>query len=70
MNFFGPDESFDCLEYQEVNCSALTHLGGKGDLMWSPTKFHSLVIHKLIQFRDINIVSAQHFNILNDIHVL
>jgi hypothetical protein len=70
MDSLGPDESLDSLVYQEVNSSALTYLGGKGNLMWNPTNFDSLILHKLKRFRDINIVGAQHFKILNDIRVL
>ncbi|CEP11394.1 hypothetical protein [Parasitella parasitica] len=48
----------------------LDYLGGDGQLMWSPMHFDSFILHKLMRFRDINIIGAQHSKILNDIRVL
>ncbi|KAG1469452.1 hypothetical protein G6F56_003250 [Rhizopus delemar] len=70
FNSLGRDESFDSLKEQEAKCGFLDYLGGDGHLTWIPMHFDSLILHKLMRFREINIIGAQAFKILNDIRVL
>jgi hypothetical protein len=66
----GPNDSFDSLTDQVNNSGVMDYLEGSESLLWNPKDQTSVILPKLVTFRDINIAGAQQNKILNDICVL